>query len=240
MADGIIVAGRAYPVTHPVTRHPIPVFAWCDPGVRVPAFRAGDGYNRARRSPIDLCVVHWTGGEAEPERMAETLRRRKLGVEFAISRLGDVYQFCDPADVDTADAGTVNHRSVGVEVVSYGYAGGWVWDPLRAMRVPRVPPPGRDRETYRATTHGRAVQTAKFYPAQVSTLCALADALSSAIPTIARAVPPEDAAGVYPPALFRGPSRFAGFVGHYHLTARKRDPGPHTMHALQEHFRGRA
>lgn len=239
MSDGIVVAGVAYPVLHPTTQHPIPVFAWNDPpgSLRVPEFRAGDGYNKRRTQPIDLCVVHWTGGEAEPDRMAETLRKRKLGVEFAISRLGNVFQFCDPAYVDTADAGTVNNRSVGIEVVSYGYAGGWAFDPVRAVKVPRVPPIARDRVTYPAVTHGRKVQTAMFYPAQIAALCGLADALTAALPAIQREVPPLAYDGsVYGPALLRGDSRFAGFVGHYHLTTAKRDPGPLTIEALRLHF----
>lgn len=230
MSDGIIVGGRSYPVTHPVTRHPIPVFAWCDPpgSMRVPEFRAGDGHNKRRTSPIDLCVVHWTGGEAEPDRMAETLRKRKLGVEFAISRLGNVFQFCDPAEVDTADAGIVNHRSVGIEVVSYGYAG----------PISLVPKLGRDRETYQARAHGRTVKTAHFYSVQTQALLALADALTDAIPAMLRQVPPSDAAGVYGPALLKGPARFCGFVGHYHLTTSKRDPGPAPIDALRAHFAG--
>lgn len=255
MADGIIVGGIVTPVVHPETKHPVPVFAWCDPpgALRVPEFRAGDGYNKSRiKWPVDLCVWHWTGGEAEPDRMAETLRERKLGVEFAVSRAGNIFQFCDPRAVDTADAGGVNNRSVGVEVVNYGYAAGFTIDPVRAIKVPTVPKLGKDRETYEAMTHGRVVKTAKLYPAQMAACIALAEAISASIPSIPRSVPlmPAGVTGyhrIFPTAL--GPSsvldrsmeparlsQFAGHIGHYQITDQKRDPGPWFMEQLYAHF----
>jgi len=231
---GIVVGG----VTHPVTGadgRTMMVVSWRGPTPNVPEFKAGDGYNKPRVKPIDCCVWHWTGGEAEPPRVAETLRRRKLGVEFAIGRDGRLYQFCDPLLVDTADAGILNSRSVGVEIVCYGFAGGWTWDPVRALKVPRIPPKGRDRETYLATTHGRSVRTAKFYPAQVAAALALADALSSALP-IPRDVPPSTQVTSMPTAALVGPQAFRGHLGHYHVSEHKRDPGPWFMDQLRAKF----
>ena len=227
MADGIQVNGKVFAVCHPDTRHPIPVLAWNDAAgsIRVPEFKAGDGFNKKRTHDIELVVWHWTGGEREPDAMAEVLRKRKLGVEFAISRLGVIFQFCDPAYVDTADAGTVNYRSVGVEMVSYGYR--------RFLRM--VPKLGKDRLIYDADTHGRVVKTARFYAHQVTSACALADALSDAL-GVPRETP--DADGVYAPALARDGTRFKGHVGHYHVSKRKRDPGPMFMDELHDHFNG--
>lgn len=229
MASGIIIGGDPVPVSHPDTRYPIPVFAWCDPPgtVDVPEFKAGDGYNKERVHDIDLCVWHWTGGEAEPDRMAETLRRRKLGVEFAISRHGAIFQFCDPLWVDTADAGSVNHRSVGVEIINYGFRRWW-----KGYTAPRI---ARDRQLYQATTHGRTVKTAHFYEAQTSAALALADALHAGL-GVPRRVPPLEVDSVYEPALLRDESRFQGHVGHYHVSKKKRDPGPALIEALDDHF----
>lgn len=237
MAAGIIVRGETFPVLHPSTKQPMRVFAWSDPpgsGPRVPEFKAGDGYNKGRTKPVDLCVWHWTGGEAEPDRVAETLRKRKLGIEFAIGRTGAIYQFCDPAEVDTADAGIVNSRSVGVEITCYGYAAS-VFDPLRALKVPRVPPLGRDRETYVAETHGRKVKTAKFYTPQINAALGLADAISAAL-GIPRQVPPEEEDGEFANVLWPSEMRFRGHCGHYHITRKKRDPGPWFMDELGDHF----
>jgi len=229
MPDGIIYKGAVHPVISPLNGRHIPVFAWSDKhGPRVPEFRPGDGYNKVRRNPIDLCVWHWTGGENEPDVMAETLRQRKLGVEFAVGRTGTIWQFCDPAQVDTADSGFVNSRSVGVEVVCYGFAAQW-GAASRALKVPLVPKRGQDREVYDAKTHGKTLKTAKLYPVQMEACLALADAISGAI-GIKRQLPPSD------DGVFDGIVRFEGHCGHLHLTDEKRDPGPWFLGQMREHF----
>jgi len=228
--SGIVVGGVTYPLLHPLTQAHLPVVTWRGVGPRAPEFRAGDGYNKKRVKRIDCCVWHWTGGENEPDVVAEVLRTRKLGVEFAIGRTGAVWQFCDPAVVDTADAGPLNSRSVGVEVTCYGFAGSWKFDPVRALRVPVVPKLGKDRELYAALTHGRSVQTAKLYPAQMVACLALADALSAAL-DIPRRVPPVEATTVLP-----GVGAFQGHLGHFHVSAEKRDPGPWFVDQLRQHF----
>jgi hypothetical protein len=237
MAEGIIVAGQTIPVLHPDSGQSLSVHAWSDPpgsGPRVPEFKPGDGFNKARkRWPIDLCVWHWTGGEGEPDRVAETLRARKFGVEFAIGRTGSIWQFCDPFVVDTADAGFANARSVGVEVVCYGYRS--LLDPARALRVgPMIPALGRDRSTYEATIHGRRRKLANFYRTQIDAAIALADALSKAVPEIAREVPTDSSGALV--ARTVDVEDFSGHLGHYHLTERKLDPGFDLLEALRGHF----
>lgn len=227
----IIVAGVRTQVFDE-NRVPVEVFSWADnaPGrLHVPEFRPGDGYNKKRRHAIDLAVWHWTGGENEPDVMAETLRKRKLGVEFAISRHGIIWQFCDPAYVDTADSGEVNHRSVGIEIVSYGYSS---WDVKR--RVFAVPKRGADRMTYDATTHGKTVKTAMFYPAQLRAARGLSIALSDAL-QIPMRVPRSDVTGVLPEL-----ATFSGHIGHYHITEGKRDPGPMLIDELRDTFSNEA
>lgn len=228
----IVVGGKEYAVFNVESQKPITVRRWDDGQLpKVPEFVAGDGYNKKRVKPIDLMVWHYTGGEREPIQMAAVLRKRKFGIEFAISRSGTVYQFCDPAEVDTADAGFVNNRSVGCEVVNYGYRS--LRDLKNAFGVPKV---GLDREMYDAVTHGRKVKTAKFYPCQIESVLALALAVSTAIPEIQKTVP----AGVPGVLKEKEMVSFRGHIGHYHVTKRKRDPGPQLMDALGEFFSQRS
>lgn len=229
VAPGIQVDGKYYQPINPATGERVPVRRWNDGLLPVvPAFSAGDGYNKRRTKPIDLMVWHWTGGEQEPIAMAEVLRKRKLGVEFAISRSGTIYQFCDPAHVDTADAGFANSRSVGCEIVCYGYRS--VWDLQHAFGIPKL---GLDREQYIAVTHGKAVATAKFYPLQVHAALGLAESISTALPAVKRRVPPAACQTEIERTVL---NQFTGHLGHFHLTASKRDPGPYLIDQLRYAF----
>lgn len=228
LGAGIQIGGRLYQPVNPTTGAVIPVRRWNDGQLpKVPEFHAGDGYNKRRVQPIDLMVWHWTGGEQDPIAMAEVLRARKLGVEFSVSRSGTIYQFCDPQEVDTADAGYVNSRSIGCEIVCYGYRS--VWDLRHAFGVPKL---GQDREMYSAVTHGKQVETAKFYPVQVHAALALAEVVSAAIPTVRRQVPSPAANMMTPAQIFT----FSGHIGHFHLTDKKRDCGPYLIDQLRHAF----
>lgn len=238
MDAGIVVADRVYPVMGGLTGRPIRVRTWRDGDLpKVMEFKPGDGFNKGRRTAIDLAAWHWTGGESSPEQVMRTLQARKLGVELCIPRNGEIWQMCDPWFVDTADISLLNYRSVGIEVILYGFAG-FTWaDPLRMLRVPFIPKLGRDRETYVAATHGRKITTAKPYPAQMDAMLGLADALSLAL-NIPREVPPSEFDDrVYPRALLRGEGeRFRGHIAHFQATTAKRDIGPWPMQQLRIHF----
>jgi N-acetyl-anhydromuramyl-L-alanine amidase AmpD len=228
MSSFIIVGGEHVPLVLP-DEQPPRVLTWIEHRVR---FKAGQGANKERKRAINLCVWHWTGGENEPLVMVETLKARELGIEFAISRIGEIYQFCDPLLVDTADAGSVNPRSVGVEIVNFGMTRptpGWT-----------IPKRGADRGLREVFIHGVVCQTAEFYPAQIRAAMHLADALSRALP-IRRKVPMslQDPGAVLAKVMTPDTlSAFSGHVGHYHLTRDKCDPGPRFMAELGRLFHG--
>lgn len=223
-ASEVIVGGKRIPLGLPNEPTPI-VLTWEDHGI---SFKPGEGYNKKRRLTIDLAVWHWTGGEGEPPAMAQVLKTRGYGVEFAIARTGVIYQFVDPLLVDTADAGGVNARSVGIEIVSYGFrqsSSGWL-----------PPKAGADRSLREVIIHGQRVKTAAFYPAQLLAARALADGLSRALP-IPRKVPLTAAGTLITKSLSTTElGRFQGHVGHYHLTSQKLDPGPDFMAELGRLF----
>jgi N-acetyl-anhydromuramyl-L-alanine amidase AmpD len=224
MATGIVIDGKVWPLVHPITKHPIPVFGPEDHGME---FHPGDGYNKARRKPIDLVVWHWTGSENAPETMYKVLVSRKLGVEFAISSLGNVYQFCDPAKVDTADAGSVNARSIGVEIVNAGIRRvNTLWREPRNRKTKLGP-----REAYDTIIHGQKIRCWDFYPNQTEVACALASLFTDAIDTLPGVVAPgSDVLSQHDLDLFKG------HCGHLQISAKKLDPGTQFLDNLRKHF----
>ena len=200
----------------------VEVRTWHDTGLE---FIPGD-HERIRervKGAVDTLVWHWTAAENDPTRVYDTLRRQGLGCEFAISRDGVVYQFCDPALVDARDCGSWwDRRSVGVEIVNYGMrrpaSRPWSW---------HVPKKGRDRKVLETRLRGRKVFVASFYPAQVHAADVLALALRQTfeIPSV---VPREPTGAVLDrPLSFTARRAWqGGEVGHLMITSRsKPDPG---------------
>ena len=213
MTAGPIIGGQQYYCT-------APVLTWRDHGLE---FQPGHGA-RERRETVELHVVHVTGGEGAPPRMFSTLEKRELGVEFAVDVDGTIWQFCDPLEVDTFDAGYVNRRSVGTEIVNYGY---------RSRRA-EIPFRGRDRPTYETTIHGRRLRMARSWPVQIASLLALQETLASCPKlSIARALP-RDSRGELRTGLMtrQEVADYSGVIGHFHVSRSKIDPGTDVLDAL--------
>ena len=213
--SALIIAGSDIPCA-------APVLTWEETGL---AFIPGKHLRiRHRVSPPDTIVWHWTGGEPRgPATTYRVLRQRGLGVEFAISRDGEIWQFCDPALVDARDCGTWwDRRSVGVEIINYGSrrpaSRPWSW---------HVPRRGRDREVIETRLRGRRVYVAAFHPEQLAAADALADSLRLVM-HIPHAMP-RDADGEILDRPMRKCERDdwdGGEVGHLQITTRaKPDPG---------------
>lgn len=176
----------------------------------------GTRLRNVAKTPIDLFVVHWTGGEGSAKGMFNVLNTRELGIEFYLDDDGTIYQFCDPVVVDTFDAGSVNPRSIGIEIKNYGFRSG--------SQV--VPSAGKNRQTYEGVIRGRKVKMAKFYDKQHIALKALIDAICAAIPTIPKVIP-AGADGkllqaTMTPAQLKA---YKGIIGHFHISTKKTDPG---------------
>ncbi len=195
----------------PVPTAPGGVKTWHDHGLE---FEAGDGARRRhpKQTDLDLFVLHWTGGEAPPEKVFKVLDRRELGIEFAIGHEGDIWQFCDPLKVDTFDAGPYNRRSIGVEIINYGFGAG-------RNSV--------NRTHYKCVLNGHDRRFAHFFPAQVQAAVALIDAvIKSGKTKIARKVPrTPDKAFINRKMAKSELAQFDGVCGHFHISAKKSDPG---------------
>jgi hypothetical protein len=225
MASGVLVGGIIHPLLHPITQHPIPVFGPQDHGME---FRIGEGHNKKRIVPITLGVYHWTGSENPVETMFRVLNVRKLGVEFCITPLGSLFQFCDPLLVDTADAGAANKVSFGVEMINQGLRD---WRNPKKWKIPRAQARGGydlgPRSSYETEIHGRKKRVYDFYPQQTVTACALNALMFKAVPGYKDAVCTE-------PGVIDW-RNFNGAVGHLNLKTSKTDPGTRLM-VNMEHF----
>jgi hypothetical protein len=208
----IIVAGKRWP-TLPL------VHLWTETGMETTPARGA----RKRRRKIDLAVWHWTGGEGDARQLFDVLTKRELGVEFYIDPVGEVWQFCDPALVDTFDAGWINDRSTGTEIANYGFTG-----PGRP-----IPVKGRKRPTYSTIQNGKPQVFAHFWPAQIAAALALGDTLSRALQFPLDV--PLGARGFVAPNLLprKRVEAFQGHLGHFHVSEVKRDPGLDLLEAFR-------
>lgn len=220
MADGVLIGGKVCPLLHPITKHPIPVYGPKDTGME---FTKNDGFNKKRRVAIRGGVVHYTGSENPPEVMFRTLNRRKLGVEYCITPLGSLYFFCDPLEVDTADAGAANKFTWGVEMISSGLV-----HKGKHVRPPKHMPP---REKYKATVHGVELTYRRMYPAQLQTLFALNALMVDELPEY------ED--NVCLDTTVINFKKFRGAFAHYNVKRGKTDVDPETMKKLAFYMKTR-
>lgn len=216
--QGVLIGGKSYDLVSPRSKVRIPVLGPSDHGME---FKPGEGYNKRREVDITLGVVHWTGSENPVEVMYKTLRKRRLGVEYCISPHGVLYQFCDMMRVDTADAGSANKISWGVEIVNAGIRrANTLWREPRYRKVKMGP-----RHAYSTKIHGKKVNCWDFYPAQFETLCALNKLISDVVPTYS------DEVSIAPGVIDW--KNFCGAVGHYNISERKLDPGTEPMSNLR-------
>jgi hypothetical protein len=210
-ATGLIIGGKVVPCA-------LPVFNMNDHGFSIVV---GKGARRpAPKQEIDLAVWHWTGGEGSLATLVHVLHTRGYGVEFYICD-GQIYQLADPVLVDAFGAGAYNPRAVSTEVQNYGF------------RNAGEPIPRNDRGTrplIDAVQNGRKRKFAAFWDDDLRACCALADALSTAIPSISRTTPVGRDGKVY--GNFIEPKTMQnvkGHVGHFQLSKMKSDPGPQLL-----------
>lgn len=188
------------------------------------SFKPGFGA-RKRIQDIDMIVLHWTGGEGGADRVYKTLKRRGLGVEFCVDRDGEIFQFCDPFEVDAFDAGKYNARSIGIEIVNYGFV-------IPPFRPPKL---GRDRRTIKTKFKGMPLNIADFYKRQIESVMYLVEILLKYYPSILPMAPLAPNGMVLKRTMTKKEADiFSGVCGHYHISRRKLDPGPFLMEKVND------
>jgi N-acetyl-anhydromuramyl-L-alanine amidase AmpD len=220
----IMVFGRPVPAG---TR----VVLWNDPD-GLDAYRGGHyGQRPAGAGSVTQVILHYdvAGTSRNCQRI---LDKRGLSCHFLVDLDGTVYQTLDCKE-RAWHAGEANDRSVGIEIANIGaypdrtVIDRWYIADERGIRV-ALPPPLRDDlagyvarparpEPVRGEIHGRTLWQYDFTEAQYAALARLLAALSRSL-----AIPATTPASrtVLPDASS------PGYLGHFHLTKRKVDPGP--------------
>jgi hypothetical protein len=192
-----------------------------DPSIETkPSHRA-----RRRNTEINMIVLHWTGGEGSAERVIRVLKEKSLSVEFIIDSSGFIFQTCDPLLVGCYHAGRFNRRSIGIEVVNYGFK----WPPSKKWNLFKLSKKGKERLVYNTTINGKSVYLADFNLKQSYSILRLLSMLTGKIKSIPVTVPSD----LYNAMTSEEADSFRGICGHYHLSKRKLDPGTNIMQTIE-------
>lgn len=169
---------------------------------------------------------------------------RGLSVHFLLDLDGSLYQTADLRD-RARHAGSANNRSIGIEIAHPGPLTGQEglaeryhrdeagsvlevpsWVPRGALADDFVCRPARP-DPVTAAINGRELVQYDFTEAQYQALAHLVAALSRALPRVRLDVPREQDGSMAMRTLSPEElASFEGILGHYHVTARKQDPGP--------------
>ncbi len=148
---------------------------------------------------------------------------RGLSCHFLIDNDGTIYQTMDMAYMAFHAAG-FNGRSVGVEISNRGDA-------------KRYPGFYRNRDVITCRIHDHTFLAYEYTEEQHRALEALGRGIARALPNVPIEYP-QDSPGRQAWTISDNVSSFAGFLGHYHTTGRKWDPGPLDFKRLCDRIRG--
>jgi hypothetical protein len=211
--DHLVIAGKRVPV-------PFPVVSWEEPGGL--SFQGQGGWRRRRDlsgKGVDLFVLHWDGCTSAHQ-CFQVLLERGLGVQLLLDGDGTVYQTLDLADACAWHAGSVNERSVGIEIQN----------PVQVHRN-RWQTPARAVIDEACVHRAGQWQHLDFYDIQKRRVVELAEVLCEHL-AIPRALPMDG--NRVTRAL--APHGFRGVCGHYHVSPTKPDPGLSLWPGLERAF----
>jgi N-acetylmuramoyl-L-alanine amidase len=187
----------------------------------------------AAKAVIRQFVIHHDGLMSSQQCFHVLQNERGLSCHFLIDNDGTIYQTLDLA-LCGFHASEFNPFSVGVELANRGDANG---------------PIGKFKEFYRNTPwyakrppkpiqiHGSKILAYDFTPEQYAAMQGLARTLTRLLPNLPVEYP-QDVPGHQSQTTIPNPMSYSGYVGHYHLTQRKWDPGPFDFKEFCRKLRG--
>ena len=164
----LILDGRRIPGTERVREHLV--------------FHPGMPNTRRWPAPPGGFGIHWTGAENRVERVVETLKKRRLSVQFGGEADGELVQLADLSTRCAHIGSPGNGRFIGIEMVSRGFAtkadlaAAVAEDPT--LRERDELDWGVARDTYRDRIGARSVGLSGFDPRMVENLLWLAETLA--------------------------------------------------------------
>jgi N-acetyl-anhydromuramyl-L-alanine amidase AmpD len=181
------------------------------------------------RQVIRQFVVHHDGCFDSRTCFHVLHNERGLSVHFLIDNDGTIFQTLDLVDCAFQAAG-VNEVSIGVELANRG----------DALRFPNDYNGGihgkRDKVT--CTIHGHQFLCWDYTKAQQESMTAIGKCLARIFPNLPQTFP---AGGDGEPiwTALTDPREYTGYMGHYHVTQQKWDPGPFDFKSFATTIRGR-
>ena len=197
------------------------------PALRKYGRKAQDIPLKAAQSVITQFVLHHDGCPNAKTTFTVLHNERGLSCHFLLDNDGTLYQTLDLAFMAFHAAG-FNAKSIGIEMCNRGDAKKW---PTYYSKK------GVQRETTTVRIHGHIYKCFRFTPAQHETMRALAKGLQRALPNVPLEYP-QDSPGHQSWTVIDNAQRFAGYLGHYHTTKRKWDPGAFDFKEFCESARG--
>ena len=182
----------------------------------------------AAQAMIRQFVVHFDGCKDAKMCFKVLHDERGLSCHFLIDNDGTVYQTLDMALMGFHAAG-FNPISVGVEFACRGDAKRW---PGYYERY------GMSREATTCRIHNHTYLAYKFTDEQLYAFKHLVTGLRHALPNVPLEYP-QASPGRQAWTAIANPMAYSGYIGHYHQTKRKWDPGPFDFKKFIEGVRGR-
>jgi N-acetyl-anhydromuramyl-L-alanine amidase AmpD len=178
------------------------------------------------RQVVRQFVVHHDGCQDSRTCFNVLHNERGLSVHFLIDNDGTIFQTLDLVDCAFQAAG-VNEISVGVELANRG----------DALRFPNDYHGKREKVTCKINGHQFLAYA--YTQAQVQSMISIGKALARLFPNLPQVYPQNGGDPEPLWASLRDPREYTGYLGHYHVTDQKWDPGPFDFKFFASKIRSR-
>lgn len=181
----------------------------------------------AAQAVLKQFILHHDGCPTAQSCFNVLHNERGLSCHLLLDNDGTIYQTMD-LSLMAYHAAQFNTSAIGIELCNRGDA---KTDPNYYRSK------GQKRDVVTCRIHGHTYLCFDYTEPQMTAMKALAKGLARALPNLPLEYP-QDTPGHQAWAEIKSPRSFAGYMGHYHTTRRKWDPGPFDFKGFCEKVRG--